>query len=279
MSKIQWTEKTWNPVVGCTRVSPGCQHCYAERMAKRLIAMGQDKYTGTVDKNGRWTGVLNFDHNSLSIPLRHKKPEVWFVDSMSDLFHEQVSQEWLIEVWKVMRDTPQHTYQILTKRADVMEERVKGLVETFGILPNVWLGVSVENQEYADKRIYHLINTPAAIRFLSCEPLLGLVDLSYWLIKYHESQKVRPWHIDWVIIGGESGPGARPFHLEWARGIIDECQAADVAVFMKQVGSNPVMDNVGYPIKDHKGGDMSEWPEWLRVREMPDRHINRLVVK
>lgn len=217
-------------------------------MAKRLVAMGQEKYQGTIDKNGRWTGNLNFDIDNYDAPLRRKQPTVYFVDSMSDLFHESIGFNWLMRVWNVMRDTPQHTYQILTKRAEVMERTGKALAEIYGVLPNVWLGVSVESQEYADRRIPSLLRTPAVVRFLSCEPLLGPVDLVKSIFKPGVWDKIHPDHnymlapslygsgLHWIIVGGESGPGARPMHPDWARRIRDDCQAANVPFFFKQWG-------------------------------------------
>lgn len=244
-SKIEWTEDTWNPVTGCSRVSEGCRHCYAERMAKRLQAMGQPQYQGVVDKNGRWTGQINFVESALEIPLKRKKPTMWFVNSMSDLFHPGIHVKQLTDIFEVMARTPQHTYQILTKRA----ERLMPLMDSIGIgvanrlgkqkepgfwpLPNVWLGVSVENQAAADERIPFLIQAPAAVRFLSCEPLLGPVrTLKYLIYGAHKWEQ----NIHWVIVGGESGPGARPMHPDWARGIRDQCQAAGVKFFFKQWG-------------------------------------------
>lgn len=254
-SNIQWTEETWNPVAGCSRVSPGCQHCYAEVMAKRLAAMGQKKYQGTIDKNGRWSGVMNrADDKGFNAPLRNKKPTVYFVNSMSDLLHENITIETLTDIFEIMARTPQHTYQVLTKRADrlwLLDHQIAPGVAyrlnrqrepNFWPLPNVWLGVSVENQQYADERIPYLLQTPAAVRFLSCEPLLGPVDL--WSAKY-------PWPnagagvgnafawgkgINWVIVGGESGHGARPMHPDWVRRIRDDCHAGYTAFFFKQWG-------------------------------------------
>lgn len=245
MTKIEWTEKTWNPITGCQRVSAGCQHCYAERMTKRLAAMGQEKYQKLINEQGRFNGVLKFDKATLEIPRKVKKPTVWFVNSMSDVFHGQMHFLWHPRIWQVMADTPQHTYQILTKRAENMQEVVSELVKQFGVLPNVWLGVSVENQAAANERIPHLLQTPAAIRFLSCEPLLGPVELGRWLppapgVSWaHEVMEA--WgedtnKIDWVITGGESGPGARQMHPDWARLLRDQCVAADVPFFFKQWG-------------------------------------------
>lgn len=237
-SKIEWTEATWNPIAGCSRVSPGCVNCYAERMAKRLTAMGQEKYQGTVDKNGRWSGLLNFDVDGYEAPRYRKQPTVYFVNSMSDLFHPDVPPNWHMRIWSVMHDTPRHTYQILTKRADVMEQKVEWLNQVYGMLPNVWLGVSVENQQCADERIPHLLETPAAIRFLSCEPLLGPVDLNKreYLCKDWRKGVTIGIYLDWVIVGGESGPGARPMRPDWARQLRDQCQETETAFFFKQWG-------------------------------------------
>ncbi|MCG3208646.1 MAG: hypothetical protein FOGNACKC_02258 [Anaerolineae bacterium] len=205
--------------------------------------MGQTKYQGAVDEHGRWNGVIWFDAPSYDIPLRVKKPTIWFVDSMSDLFHERVGLNWQMRVWEVMRQTRRHTYQILTKRAGEMARKAALLADIYGVLPNVWLGVSVENQAAADERIPHLLRTPAAIRFLSCEPLLGPVDLEQWLMPTNwalvngeaEAELGEP-EIDWVITGGESGPGARPMHPDWARSLRDQCVEAGIPFFFKQFG-------------------------------------------
>lgn len=245
MSKIEWTGKTWNPITGCSRTSEGCKHCYAERMTKRLAAMGQAKYQGLLDDNGRFNSTLRFDEAALEIPLKRKQPTVWFVNSMSDLFHKNVWFTWQAKIWAVMAKTPHHTYQILTKRADALPEIVGSLSNTYGVLPNVWLGVSVEDQRAADERIPHLLQTPAAVRFLSCEPLLGPVDLAEamgdtaWkrtcgLLVNKNERNYRRLH--WVIAGGESGPGARPMHPDWARSLRDQCVAMRVPFFMKQWG-------------------------------------------
>lgn len=261
-SNIEWTEQTWNPLAGCTRISPGCQNCYAERMAKRLIAMGQEKYQGTVDKNGRWTGALNFDVDNWDAPTKRKKPTMYFVNSMSDLFHADVPPNWSMRIWDVMAKTPQHTYQILTKRADVMEQRVKWLVDLYGVLPNVWLGVSVENQQYADERIPHLLQTPAAVRFLSCEPLLGPVSIDLIDGVFYDSGMPFPWQklekpgIDWVIVGGESAPNARPMHPNWARSLRDQCKSAGVAFFMKQWGEWIAKPQIA------TFSTAQDWPDW-----------------
>lgn len=222
MSAIEWTQETWNPVTGCTRISPGCQHCYAERMAARLKAMGQPQYQGVINGK-RWTGVVELAPDSLYKPYKRKKPTTYFVNSMSDLFHESVTSEWLDEVWGVMSIAKQHTFQILTKRAEILPERVGAMTRVFGILPNVWIGVSIENSDYL-KRMDLLLCTSVAVNFLSLEPLLGpLPDLGLT-------------GIDWVIVGGESGFGARPMKAEWVRDIRDQCVAAGVPFFFKQWG-------------------------------------------
>lgn len=229
MSSIEWTQETWNPITGCTRISPGCQHCYAERMAARLKAMGQAQYQNVVRrKNGidgaRWTGQIRFVSKMLDKPLKRQKPTTYFVNSMSDLFHKDVDIAWLERIWWVMSRCPQHTFQILTKRADLMPGRVMEMIGEYRIvLPNVWLGVSIENENYSG-RIKNLNSTQSTIRFLSLEPLLGPLpglDLR---------------KIDWAIVGGESGPGARPMQAAWARDIRDQCVAAGVPFFFKQWG-------------------------------------------
>lgn len=221
-SSIEWTEATWNPVVGCTIISPGCTHCYAMRMARRLEAMGQPKYAGTTRMSGgrpKWNGTVRVDEDSLKLPATWKTGRMIFVNSMSDLFHESVPLTFIRRVFKTMTDTPQHTYQILTKRADRLEE----LSPRLKWPKNVWMGVSVENADYA-VRIDHLRHTAAPVKFLSLEPLLGpLEDLD-----------LRGIH--WVIAGGESGPGARPMEPDWVRSIRDQCLEWEIAFHFKQWG-------------------------------------------
>jgi len=224
MSKttIEWTHATWNPVAGCTVVSPGCTNCYAMRMASRLEAMGQPKYAGTTRQSGgrpKWTGHLVLDRRSLGVPKTWKSGQLIFVNSMSDLFHEDVPLSYIREVFEVMQDTPRHTYQILTKRAENLERLASDLPWP----QNVWIGVSIEDVEHC-WRIAHLRRVPAATRFLSLEPLLGPLD------------GLRLNGIDWVIVGGESGPGARPVKPEWVRSIRDQCVRARVAFHFKQWG-------------------------------------------
>lgn len=236
---IHWTSETWNPTTGCSRVSPGCEHCYAEALSLRY---GWSKVPWTAANAGE-NVILHPDR--LGKPLRWKKPRLIFVDSMSDLFHDRVSITFIAQVFAVMAQTPQHTYQVLTKRPERMRllvgsrqfvEDVDGL--TAGLLPwplpNVWLGVSVEDQRRADERVPVLCDTPAAVRFISAEPLLGPVALYTDL---GEGEYRWP-ALDWVICGGESGPGHRPMNPDWARSLRDQCGAAGIAFFYKQ-GSGP----------------------------------------
>ena len=210
-SSIEWTETTWNPVTGCTKVSPGCKHCYAERMAKRLEAMGQPRYA-----NGF---RVTLQHDIVSLPLSWRKPRLVFVNSMSDLFHKQVPDDFIIKCFHTMNMARQHTFQVLTKRP----ERVLELSKSLDWSSNVWMGTSVENSEY-QSRSKVLAKVPAKVRFLSVEPLLGPVP------------KLPLRGIHWVIVGGESGPGARPLKAEWVKQIRDRCKAGNVPFFFKQWG-------------------------------------------
>lgn len=275
---IEWTDATWNPQVGCSRVSRGCQHCYAETQAAgRLINV--DAYKG-VTTNGRFNGTVNLLPDRLDQPVRWKRPRRIFVNSMSDLFHKNVPVTWIADVFATMAYASQHTYQVLTKRPERMAELVaspefvtlvRGRRETMGLnlawqwpLPNVWLGTSVENQRTADERVPHLLSTPAAVRFLSVEPLVGPVDLGIGdPHKDHESDDVHGYPhprvcltcstedsdveyfrrdcagevgLGWVIVGGESGKGAAPMHPDWVRSIRDECIDAGVPFLFKQWG-------------------------------------------
>ncbi len=242
-SSIEWTEATWNPIAGCTIISPGCTNCYAMRMAARLEAMGQNKYKNTTRISGgraKWNGRIAIDETSLSIPSKWRVGRMIFVNSMSDIFHDDVPVDFLRRVFEVMRDTPQHTYQVLTKRAENLERNA-------ALLPwpsNVWMGVSVESSEYV-WRINHLRRVPAAVRFLSLEPLIGSLEN----IDLHG--------VHWAIAGGESGPGSRDMSPEWVRSIRDQCVRAGVAFHFKQWGgtnkkrSGRVLD----------GRTWSEWPK------------------
>lgn len=210
-SPIEWTESTWNPVTGCTKISPGCKHCYAERMAKRLKAMGQPNYADGFK--------LTLQPHMLELPLHWKKPQTIFVNSMSDLFHEKVPLEYIQRVFDVMRRADWHQFQILTKRA----ERLLELDPELDWPAQVWMGVSVENTDYKS-RIDCLRRTHAKIKFLSLEPLLGPL------------KRMNLKGIDWAIVGGESGPGARPIQPEWVTEIRDQCHKAKVPFFFKQWG-------------------------------------------
>jgi protein gp37 len=271
-SAIEWTGATWNPLLGCTKVSQGCASCYAIQSAwvkqHNPNPKVSDAYAGLVEKRPdgslNWTGKVNLLPERLAQPLHWVKPRRIFVNSLSDLFHEQVPDAFIDRVVTVMALASQHTFQVLTKRPERMAaymqaapERLRddfaGFTAFFSDsdipqaavnldtwpLPNVWLGASTEDQATADERIPHLLRTPAAVRFLSCEPLLGPVDLERYLVLY-DSVHGEPWmsrgELHWVIAGGESGRNARPMHPDWARSLRDQCHAVGVAYFMKQWG-------------------------------------------
>ena len=342
MTKIQWTDRTWNPVRGCSRVSEGCRNCYAERMARRFSGGGFDStapFHAFADDRG-WTGRVELVESKLMEPLRWRKPSRVFVNSMSDLFHESLPDEAIDRVFAVMALAPQHTFQVLTKRPRRMlewstrptainvdgEERTgardavalsaggmcgwpHGVLDGRAVLhvrrgwplPNVWLGVSVEDQATADERIPKLLATPAAVRFVSYEPALGPVDFNKreLLCKTWRRGITIGTYLDWIIVGGESGPGARPFDVAWARSVVRQCKDAGVACFVKQLGANPVGGELdcdecdgsgrylidgkplrcicadGRVLRDRKGGEPSEWPDDLRVREFPDALLGR----
>jgi protein gp37 len=210
-SRIEWTQMTWNPVTGCSKVSAGCRFCYAERMAKRLQAMGQERY-----RNGF---EVTLHEDLVELPKRWKKPRLIFVNSMSDLFHENVPPEFIQRVFSVMEQCPQHTFQVLTKRS----RRLMELADTLLLPPNVWIGVSVESA-LAIHRIGDLQAVPATVRFLSCEPLLGPLE------------NLPLDGIHWVILGGESGPGARVMHAQWVDSIFRQCNLVGIPFFFKQWG-------------------------------------------
>jgi protein gp37 len=244
-SSIEWTEATWNPVAGCTVISPGCTNCYAMRMARRLEAMGQQKYAGTTRMSGgrpKWNGVVRLDEDSLKLPATWRTGRMIFVNSMSDLFHDQVPLEFVRRVFEAMTATPQHTYQILTKRAERLEE----LAPELDWPNNVWMGVSVESADYLH-RIGPLRRTKAAIKFLSLEPLLGPLDAMNLEM------------IDWVIAGGESGPGARLVDPNWIRSIRDQCKSAKVAFHFKQWGG----------VNKKKAGRLLDGETWSEFPKKP----------
>ena len=248
-SKIEWTDATWNVVTGCEKVSPGCDNCYAETFAERWRGIPGHHFETGFD--------VTLRPERMMLPLKWRKPKRIFVNSMSDLFHKDVPDSYIAEVFSVMARTPQHTYQVLTKR----HGRMRSLLSRPSFrdnlahladwpLPNVWLGVSVEDQKHANLRIPALVDTPAAVRFLSCEPLLGPIDLKQAVRTLgserghgltasfvHAGGCCRKFHgIDWVIVGGESGRGARPMSPDWARSLRDQCETADVPFLFKQWG-------------------------------------------
>lgn len=287
-TNIQWSQHSWNPLAGCSIVTPGCRLCYAMKLAPRLARMGQPLYAGLTKetKGGAvWTGEIRRAAESvLMAPLKRKKPTTYFVNSMSDLFHENVPDEWIDKIFAVMAIADQHTFQVLTKRAERMQDyctRLRSTPKRFGMvlengyLPNVWLGVSTERQKEADERIPLLLDTPAAVRFISAEPLLGPVDLTRLCIRPQKPGSIRAgihlnavagrycesgmpyfgdWDVrgpcppaseqrrlDWVIVGGESGHGFRKMDPAWAEDILAQCKAAGTAVFMKQMsGRAPI---------------------------------------
>lgn len=285
-SKIEWTEATWNPITGCDKVSPGCKNCYAETFAERFRGVKGHSYEQGFD--------LKLWPERLEIPLQWKKPRTIFVNSMSDLFHKNIDPLFIGRVFETMHKAYWHTFQVLTKRADLMREYMQTEYATEPPPPNVWLGVSVENQEYADERIPLLLQTPAAVRWISAEPLLGpiafgkpkedgtrdpwdswLEQCTYYCDHDHEGGGHRAGRgIDWVVVGGESGPGARPCRIGWVKDIVRQCKEAEIPVFVKQLGSRPyyVTDglNIELHLKDRKGGDPAEWrDDDLTVREYP----------
>lgn len=316
-TNIEWTEFNWNFLRGCKRVSEGCRNCYAETIAGRFSGEGLP-YHGLATQNGeaRWTGEIAFDERTLLAPLKRKKPTVYFVNSMSDLFYEKVTDEMIDKAFAVMALCPQHTFQILTKRPERMRQYFDRLVADViaGALPeygskeasfrlplsNVWLGVSVEDQRTADERIPLLLDTPASVRWISAEPLLGPVNLVQtlwtcveeavamsfshsWNAEDRTMEVSAVFGIDWCVVGGESGSGARPCDIDWIRSIVGQCKSADVPVFVKQLGRRPkhavalrageVPVPTRFDLRDRKGGKPDEWPEDLRVREFPQRGV------
>lgn len=242
-SSIEWTEATWNPTTGCDRTSPGCDNCYALTLAKRLKAMGVAKYQADGDPTTSGPGfALTLHHDSLDQPRRWRAPRTIFVNSMSDLFHPAVPEAFIREVFEVIAETPRHTYQVLTKRS----QRLARLADSLAWPDNLWMGVSVESAKYAF-RIQHLAQTPAAVKFLSCEPLLAPLG------------EVELGGIDWVIAGGESGPGAREMLLPWVSELRDQCLGARVPFFFKQWGGRTPKAG-GRELEGRTWDDMPEQP-------------------
>jgi protein gp37 len=253
-------------------------NCYAEIFAHRLELMGQPKYQGLTKKVGkeiRWTGEVKFVPEALKLPSTWKTPKRVFVNSMSDMFHEKVAEQWLHDIYHVMENNPQHSYQILTKRSGRMREYLTWRYGG-GRIPSrhIWHGVSVENQEAADERIPDLLASPSGVRFLSCEPLLGPVDLSAypWKDGCWDGAKAPRGLLHWVIVGFESGHGARAGNIAWIRSLINQCRDAHLSVFIKQLGPS-YEDEGGRKIfmNDKKGGSMEEWPADVRIREFPQK--------
>lgn len=333
MTSIEWTDRVWNPTVGCSRVSAGCDHCYAMIVAHRGLSPDHRGLTKLRPRDHArpgvdWTGEVRTLPERLSVPLRWRKPSRVFVDSMSDLFHPSVPFDFIAAVFGVMAATPHHTYQVLTKRPErareffvwlewrvhdtsmpgslmrttewarregicyALDEHAKvhvkelrdGAIRWAGgawPLPNVWLGTSVEDQATADARVPELLQCPAALRFVSYEPALGPVD--FRRVMAHGTLAPRRGHesLRWIIVGGESGNGARSFDIAWARNVIEQARGTGCRVFVKQLGADPRQhvaptgapddggDMIALDLVDPKGGNPDEWPEDLRVREMP----------
>lgn len=324
---IQWTDHTWNPIRGCSRVSDGCVNCYAERDAYRFSGRPGDPYYGLVTSKARWNGQIRTVWEHMTDPLRWTKPRMVFVNSMSDLFHPNVPEKVRRTIWAIMGAAQMHTFQVLTKRPGEalaflqrLESETLGPVATMaaalrdglgtaGLMtgkvqprrppamvwpfPNVWLGASVEHQAAADERLPLLLQCPAALRFASYEPALGPIDFKLeWLVGAFDHcpdpdtdecmgcpgysvpggdycGAVHGPSLGWIIVGGESGPGARPFDLDWARNTVAQGEAAGVPIFVKQMGSVP-MDHGGPVVfRARKGGDPWEWPGELRRRQWP----------
>jgi len=242
-SHIEWTDATWNPITGCTMVSAGCTNCYAMGLAGSRLRNHPSRAGLTRESGGRqvWTGEVRLNEGWLDQPMRWNRPRKIFVCAHGDLFHEAVPDDWIDQVWAVMAHAKRHTFQVLTKRPrrakayltqlTRRKERLMSLP-----LPNVWLGTSIEDQFTADSRIPHLLATPAAVRFVSAEPLLGPVDLAEATRRCLRHPSYMNALLHWVIVGGESGRDARPMHPDWARSLRDQCQAAGVAFFFKQWG-------------------------------------------
>ncbi len=272
-TKIEWTDATWNPITGCSVVSPGCTNCYAMKLSGTRLKNHPTRAGLTVDSKAGpvWNGQMRFNESMLRDPLRWRRPRMIFVCAHGDLFAENVPDEWIDQVFAVMALAPQHTFQVLTKRPERMRDYLQAIVECYhaspeemerrfgGVcvdltaspcasgafqdrpwpLPNVWLGVSVEDQKRADERIPLLLETPAAIRWISAEPLLGMLDIRRHIEVGHLDSELGLSNpgIDWVVAGGESGHNARPMHPEWARSLRDQCAAADVCFLFKQWGN------------------------------------------
>jgi len=274
-TNISWADYSWNPIIGCSKVSAGCQNCYAERMAYRLKRLGRPEYQDVVDDDGHWTGVVKLVEKRVEEPLHWRKPRRVFVCSMSDLFHPQLPYPSIWEIKRIIHCSPQHTFMVLTKRPRRMPE----LAEMFALFtkdnpaPNIWLGVSVENEDNL-WRIDELLKIPAAVHWVSLEPMLEGIDLTPWLdICTDDCGVPKPRHehcwaacefcqgyrprLNWVVIGAESGPNRRPFKEEWAWDVLYQCREAGVPCFLKQ-GPGP---RPGVPLLDRGGRKVKEFPK------------------
>jgi protein gp37 len=237
-TKIEWCDETINPIIGCTKISEGCQECYAEKMANRLAKIGHSRARySQVITNGKWNGNVDFDEKVFYKPKKWKSPKKIFITSMGDLFHDAVFDSWLVDILFIIAANPQHTFIMLTKRPQRMNALFTncGINPFFELLPNLWLGVTVENQKQAEIRIPILLNIPAVIHFISCEPLLSNLNLNNWLSK-----------IDWVIAGGENGPKAKLCHPDWIRSLRDQCKLNEVPFFFKGYGDYWAKTHLGF---------------------------------
>ncbi len=301
-TNIEWTNETWNVIVGCSRISSGCQKCYAATAAASPRLQQFPQYQAV----SKWDGTVQFVESQLLKPLSWRKPKRIFVCSMADLFHANVLDEWIHQVMAVVALSPQHTFQILTKRPERMKEyfsqpnlwvkwyeaasvnlwdavsdKFGGLInlqQYFTLqpfpLPNLWLGTSTENQQMADKRIPILLQIPAAIRFLSCEPLLEEIDFRQAgaiqrLISDDYEWELVNEDIQWIVVGGESGPQSRPCHIEWIESIVQQCQQSQTPVFVKQLGANAYYQGQQFKTRDKKGVEIKEFPLQLQLQEFP----------
>jgi len=289
-TKISWTDATWSPIRGCMDHGPGCVNCYAKRMMARGLPGLKSPTTGKdfaimTPHGPRWTGEVELIESQLDVPLHWRKPRRIFVDSISDTMHKDVSLDWLERIWRVMLSTPHHTYIVLTKRGERLPIVVPQIMHRicgphWAPPAHIHFGVSISIQADADREIPHLLATPAAVRFVSLEPMLERVTFRWAKWKGFNPPGIPTNHLDGlrmldgIIVGGESGPGARPCSLEDIRSVVRECAEARVNCYVKQLGA--VWAREGYDMChtngekwDHKGGNPAEWPEDLRVRQLP----------
>lgn len=299
-TNIQWCDETINPIVGCSRISPGCQKCYAATAAQSARLQRFPQYQAV----SKWDGSVEFVESQLLKPLSWKKPKRIFVCSMSDLFHENVPDEWIDKVMAVIALSSQHTFQVLTKRPhrakeyfsqtdlpnrwyqsaidflwQAVEKDFGGLInlQTYFMnrpypLPNLWLGTTVENQDLANQRIPILLEIPAVVRWLSLEPLLGDIKLDFtnYVDDWNTSVDIGCHKVSWVVVGGESGRNARPCAIGWLTSVVQQCHSANIPVFVKQLGSNcVVLPGLSFGYSDRKGGDIAEFPPHLQIRQFP----------